>query len=759
MTYPRPLQVVHWTVALLVTCQLAIAVVLGQLRSLEYGQLVLSLHRQLGLMILALVVARFVIARRHKVPASEANGLPAWQTGAATIVHRMFLAVLVAQPIIGMMVAWARGDTVSVFWLINLAAPWEISDTARERFTTLHACVAILLFGLCALHVGAVVFNRVVRRVSVIDRMLPPTAADLLVNRVPIGAQMSLAFGLVVAIALTMGTNAVTTYRDFSRSTDDFQQGEVAAADQTRAAQVAWKELSGISLAGRVTQDAARVQELVDAARSSLEEAAVHTPAGDVQSGLRALVDQVALLNAESLAQANALSGIDGKLQEIVDSQSAAAFQRRTENVERAARGHDIIVLTVLPMVLAGLIVALLLARSVTGSLSRMSLLIRSIESERRGADVRVIGEGEFAGVIRDIVSMRTAVEQRSQAAADQRAQFDAERVRTAEEQKRREVAAERAGRIERESHRERLAGEFEMQVAAIVGTVVRTAQELTTTAGSMAESASSTTERSRDASAVAEQTSGTASLIARSTEELSGTARSVRENAEKSKARAMLAVKEAAAAKEQIDFLLTAARQIGSVTDVIAGVARQTNLLAINARVEAARAGEVGKGFSVVANEVKDLANQTRNATHSIGKTIEEVTSAAARSSESLARLREVILGLEEASGAIFTATDEQFASTRDIAQRVAEISSSTRSVAENIRDAETTASSTEALSDEVARAAGIVDEQALHLSQQVALFILQIRSMGANPTAAPAIRADATDENPSHALRAANG
>jgi cytochrome b561 len=48
---------VHWAIAILVTCQLAIAVVLTQLRSLAYGQLVLSLHRQLGLLILLLVVA------------------------------------------------------------------------------------------------------------------------------------------------------------------------------------------------------------------------------------------------------------------------------------------------------------------------------------------------------------------------------------------------------------------------------------------------------------------------------------------------------------------------------------------------------------------------------------------------------------------------------------------------------------------------------------------------------------------------------
>src|ERR1700722_1447095 len=101
MNYPRPLRVVHWTVAILVTCQLAIAVVLTQVRSLAYGQLVLSLHRQLGLVILLLVLARFVIARRHKAPTADAKNLPIWQVHAAALVHRMFLVLLVAQPVIG----------------------------------------------------------------------------------------------------------------------------------------------------------------------------------------------------------------------------------------------------------------------------------------------------------------------------------------------------------------------------------------------------------------------------------------------------------------------------------------------------------------------------------------------------------------------------------------------------------------------------------------------------------------------------------
>src|SRR5882724_10719915 len=125
MTHPRPLRVVHWAIAILVTCQLAIAVVLTQLRSLAYGQLVLSLHRQLGLVILLLVVARFVLIRRQATPDTSSSALPSWQVRSAAIVHGAFYVLLVAQPVLGIFLAWARGDTVGLFGLAQVPAPLE----------------------------------------------------------------------------------------------------------------------------------------------------------------------------------------------------------------------------------------------------------------------------------------------------------------------------------------------------------------------------------------------------------------------------------------------------------------------------------------------------------------------------------------------------------------------------------------------------------------------------------------------------------
>lgn len=75
---------------------------------------------------------------------------------------------------------------------------------------------------------------------------------------------------------------------------------------------------------------------------------------------------------------------------------------------------------------------------------------------------------------------------------------------------------------------------------------------------------------------------------------------------------------------QQGIEFLKQKAEEIGSIITTIQGIAEQTNLLALNAAIEAARAGEHGQGFSVVAEEVKKLADQSENSSTEIVKLIE---------------------------------------------------------------------------------------------------------------------------------------
>ena len=122
---------------------------------------------------------------------------------------------------------------------------------------------------------------------------------------------------------------------------------------------------------------------------------------------------------------------------------------------------------------------------------------------------------------------------------------------------------------------------------------------------------------------------------------------------------------------REEIAQLEGAAREIGSVVTMIAGIASQTNLLALNATIEAARAGEAGRGFSVVAAEVKNLAGQTADATRDITAQVGAIQEAAARSAEQLGRIVGIIGQVEEISAAAAAATSQQASATAAIADQ----------------------------------------------------------------------------------------
>ena len=123
----------------------------------------------------------------------------------------------------------------------------------------------------------------------------------------------------------------------------------------------------------------------------------------------------------------------------------------------------------------------------------------------------------------------------------------------------------------------------------------------------------------------------------------------------------------------------------IGNVVNLIAQIARQTTLLALNSTIEAARAGEAGRGFAVVATEVKALAVQTQNATEEITKKIEALQRDAAGSVDAVHRISQAIEAIRPVFENVNGAVAEQNETTGEMSDNAASASSFIASVGES--------------------------------------------------------------------------
>ena len=175
--------------------------------------------------------------------------------------------------------------------------------------------------------------------------------------------------------------------------------------------------------------------------------------------------------------------------------------------------------------------------------------------------------------------------------------------------------------------------------------------------------------------------------FIASATDETTATMRSVAEHAADASVIGQSGVEQIASAGNTVDDLQTASKRVGDVLKLINGVARQTHLLALNATIEAARAGEHGRGFTVVASEVKELAQKTAQATGDVSATMAEIETGSQRAASSMQGVSETIVGMSERQHSIAVAVEQQTATTLAIARSTADAAGQAVALASSVK------------------------------------------------------------------------
>lgn len=186
---------------------------------------------------------------------------------------------------------------------------------------------------------------------------------------------------------------------------------------------------------------------------------------------------------------------------------------------------------------------------------------------------------------------------------------------------------------------------------------------------------------------------------------------------------RTVLTADRATAAIEQLD---QSSDHIVEVIKVISSIAEQTNLLSLNATIEAARAGEAGRGFGVVAGEVKALSERTAMATADVAAKVEAINQDTAEANSAVSAIREAITQVNDFQEAIAAAVEEQAAITSDVSTSVGSAADQSELIANNLGEVCSRVSGTNTAVREAQQTAQDLQTTSSQLSELVGQFRL---------------------------------
>ncbi len=361
-------------------------------------------------------------------------------------------------------------------------------------------------------------------------------------------------------------------------------------------------------------------------------------------------------------------------------------------------------------------------AREINAPLAALADATKSLDLDTLRGDIPCTDRADEIGDIARALQSATARAQHARQAAEE--------ARRVELELREKEHAENRARAERGAQLDTLFQRFDHDLTRIVAGLAQAGGRMRDAAAAMSQRAGSAETDSLAAATLADQTASGLRTISANGQALAEAITHIRDSAIGARTRVTTVREQTVANHARANSLDALVGEVSGALDLIDMIARQTNMLALNASIEAARAGDAGRGFAVVAEEVKTLARQTRDAAGQIDARLVRMRDTARHVASSSEVIDGLVASLDGSAAIIADAVDQQSVASREIADAIASVESGSDEAANGIGILRNRAEAARYTANDLLAIADEVASQSEHLRREVTALFTTVKA-----------------------------